>query len=124
MTLTPDTILAGTRVLAEFEGYEFHQTGSEKLPTDPDAIYANADDMGRFLQDFEYHTSYDSLHGAWRVFRSLDQTQFTEIHLSDFLQHRERLIRAFGYDSIEKCFSLLVDAVSWYVALKGGSHAV
>lgn len=118
MTLTPDTILAGTRVLAEFEGW------TEKLIYNNGFVLYEFGDLSRMDDEFTYHTSYDALHSAWRVFRDLDQSQFTDTQLFEFLQVRQRIVRALGYDSIEKCFSLLVDAVSWYVAVKGGSHAV
>lgn len=120
--MTPE-ILQGVRALAEFEGYvcEAENPLSEK------AVYRKGGDF--FILEFStYHSSLDALWPVWELFRDLrwekgmkdDYLDWADRHT----EFRDRIETAVMYGSVEKAFTLLVEAVEWYQKKKGGSHAV
>jgi len=80
--------------------------------------------LAGFIEDerdekyLKYNISRDALWPVWERFRDLKPIS----EVPDIIQHCkyiDRIARSLAYESIEKTFSLLVEAVEWYQKMKG-----
>jgi len=100
--MTPEERYEGNKILGRFEGRK------------PDIIE-------HYHKLFKYSTSRDALWPVWERFR--DMRPWDEgTHWGTEYQHslrKHRIAASLAYESPEKVFSLLVEAVTWLNSTKG-----
>lgn len=98
-------IKAGSKILAEFEGY-----------TVENETVRNKGIYNWPLSECKYHTDYNELMRVWRKFRDLELDGMNKIKHN---RHSMRIERAICHeDTLDKAFFLITDGVEWYNSLK------
>ena len=95
-----------TRIIAEFDGYEYCEEGDWMQYG---GVVAHWDDLG-------YNTSYDKLLPLWQKFRDLNKTIKFSSNLFEleWKSKKLKIERAITYGTIQTAFTELGKAIKWY----------
>ncbi len=93
-----------SKLIAKFMGV--HEEG----------IFVATDFYGNkiFSKDYQYHTSWDLLHGAWDKFKALKLSEVDEGFNDTYSRHLMAVSTALHAYPISVAFERLVRAIQWY----------